>query len=50
MHPSVLLLSLLLGASTLAQKIPFTPIVSYITPNRGSYAGGTLITLFGTGV
>lgn len=34
---------------TLAQPIPYFPVVSYITPNSGSLAGGTDIVIFGSG-
>ncbi len=48
----ILLLSLavLLAQPSDAQaKIPYTPVISYITPNQGSLAGGTQIVIVGSG-
>ena len=41
--------ALLLAAAAAAQLIPFTPVLNRITPHLGSYAGGTQITIFGSG-
>ena len=49
---SVLLLAALavLPCAVFAQaQIPYTPIISYITPQYGSLAGGTEIIIFGSG-